>query len=147
MARFERSREGKGRRDSNDGSSRSRGSFGDGSRDKGGFDDRPRGRGSYDDRRRGRGSFGEGSRGRESGGYDRNRRDVQLTKVTCSSCGADCEVPFKPTSSKPVYCDDCFAKKGRSNFKDKGSFEKPTNQDFDLINEKLNKIMKALKIE
>jgi CxxC-x17-CxxC domain-containing protein len=64
-----------------------------------------------------------------------------MTKVTCSSCGTECEVPFKPTSSKPVYCDDCFAKKG------KGSSDKPSSKDFDIINEKLNKIMKALDIE
>jgi len=62
-----------------------------------------------------------------------------MTKVTCSSCGEKCEVPFKPTSSKPVYCAACFAKK------DKVSSD--SSKDFDLINEKLNKIMKALKIE
>ncbi|MBU2590033.1 MAG: hypothetical protein KKA65_05055 [Nanoarchaeota archaeon] len=70
-----------------------------------------------------------------------NRREVQMTKVTCSSCGEECEVPFKPVSTKPVYCNDCFAKK------DKGSFGKPSNKDFNIINEKLDKIMKALDIE
>lgn len=67
-----------------------------------------------------------------------------MTQVTCSSCGADCEVPFKPTSDKPVYCNDCFAGKGKS------SSAKPSNnsnRDLDIINEKLNKIMKALDIE
>jgi CxxC-x17-CxxC domain-containing protein len=29
--------------------------------------------------------------------------------VTCSSCGKDAQVPFRPTSGKPVYCTDCFA--------------------------------------
>ncbi len=98
--------------------------------------------------RKGKGSRGSSRRGaggrdsgRESKRYSRDRRDFEMTKVTCSSCGIECEVPFKPTSSKPVYCKDCFAKKG------KGSSGKPSDRDLDIINEKLNKIMKALKIE
>tara|TARA_Y100000034_G_scaffold77037_1_gene92528 strand:+ start:56 stop:394 length:339 start_codon:yes stop_codon:yes gene_type:complete len=90
---------------------------------------------------RNRRDFDDDSRSRDSGrGFSRDRRDVQMTEVTCSSCGERCEVPFKPTSSKPVYCDNCFGKnkKGPSNHSDR---------DLDIINEKLNKIMKALKIE
>ncbi|MBU1205215.1 MAG: hypothetical protein KKE93_04885 [Nanoarchaeota archaeon] len=64
-----------------------------------------------------------------------------MTKVICSSCGAECEVPFKPTSNKPVYCNDCFAKKG------KVSSDRVPNRDLEIINEKLDKIMKALDIK
>ena len=28
--------------------------------------------------------------------------------VICSSCGNQAQVPFRPTSGKPVYCSDCF---------------------------------------
>jgi CxxC-x17-CxxC domain-containing protein len=28
--------------------------------------------------------------------------------ATCSNCGRDAQVPFRPTSGKPVYCSDCF---------------------------------------
>ncbi|MDD1743939.1 MAG: hypothetical protein LUO85_04855, partial [Methanomassiliicoccales archaeon] len=28
--------------------------------------------------------------------------------VTCSDCGAQTQVPFKPTEGRPVYCRDCF---------------------------------------
>jgi CxxC-x17-CxxC domain-containing protein len=73
----------------------------------------------------------------------RDRGDVQMTKVVCSGCGNDCQVPFKPTSNKPVFCDECFAKKGDN--KRSGS-RGNSNKDFDIINEKLNKIMKALEI-
>ncbi|MBI4896122.1 MAG: hypothetical protein HY832_01080 [Candidatus Aenigmarchaeota archaeon] len=31
--------------------------------------------------------------------------------ATCASCGAACEVPFKPDSDRPVYCKECYAKK------------------------------------
>lgn len=31
-----------------------------------------------------------------------------MHKTTCDGCGASCEVPFKPSGDKPVYCDNCF---------------------------------------
>ena len=30
--------------------------------------------------------------------------------VTCSACGADTSVPFKPNHEKPLYCPDCYKK-------------------------------------
>lgn len=34
--------------------------------------------------------------------------------ITCSNCGKQDTVPFKPTGDKPVLCRDCFkAKKAR----------------------------------
>jgi CxxC-x17-CxxC domain-containing protein len=48
----------------------------------------------------GAGSYGGG------GGYDRGPRE--MFSATCSSCGKEAQVPFKPTSGKPVYCSDCF---------------------------------------
>lgn len=35
---------------------------------------------------------------------------TQLHEATCASCGGRCEVPFKPSGLKPVYCRDCFRK-------------------------------------
>ena len=35
----------------------------------------------------------------------------EMHKATCSECGQECEVPFKPTEGKPVYCRECFRKK------------------------------------
>jgi CxxC-x17-CxxC domain-containing protein len=32
----------------------------------------------------------------------------EMHKAVCSECGAECEVPFKPTEGKPVRCDSCF---------------------------------------
>jgi len=31
-------------------------------------------------------------------------------KVTCSECGQETEVPFKPDGERPVYCQECFRK-------------------------------------
>jgi len=42
------------------------------------------------------------------------RRDFggprEMHKVTCSDCGQETEVPFKPDGTRPVYCRDCYAK-------------------------------------
>jgi CxxC-x17-CxxC domain-containing protein len=40
-----------------------------------------------------------------------NRGPREMHKAVCSECGKECEVPFKPTEGKPVYCRECFAKK------------------------------------
>lgn len=44
----------------------------------------------------------------------RGKDDRQMHKVKCADCGTTCEVPFKPTGNKPVYCRDCFGKGGRN---------------------------------
>ena len=35
----------------------------------------------------------------------------EMHKATCSECGKECEVPFKPTEGKPVYCRECYRKR------------------------------------
>ncbi len=37
-----------------------------------------------------------------------NRGPRELFDVTCSECGTETKVPFRPTGDKPVYCRDCF---------------------------------------
>src|SRR3989344_5736458 len=61
----------------------------------------------------GRSDFQGGDRGsRFGGGGDRDMRPRTMHEATCSSCGKSCEVPFRPTGEKPVYCRDCFNKQG-----------------------------------
>ena len=55
-----------------------------------------------------RSSYGGGSSYGADGGYG-NRGPREMFTATCSSCGKDAQVPFRPTSGKPVYCSDCFA--------------------------------------
>ncbi|HNQ51634.1 MAG TPA: hypothetical protein P5176_05925 [Methanothrix sp.] len=33
-----------------------------------------------------------------------------MTDVTCSECGKQTQVPFKPDGSRPVYCSECYQK-------------------------------------
>ena len=39
----------------------------------------------------------------------------EMHKAVCSKCKKECEVPFKPTEGKPVYCRECFSKMPRPN--------------------------------
>jgi CxxC-x17-CxxC domain-containing protein len=34
----------------------------------------------------------------------------QMFAATCAQCGKDTQVPFAPTSGRPVYCSDCYKK-------------------------------------
>ncbi|MCX6711523.1 MAG: DNA-directed RNA polymerase [Candidatus Woesearchaeota archaeon] len=45
-------------------------------------------------------------RGRDN--FSSGPRDMH--KVTCSDCGAEAEVPFKPIEGRPVYCKECYRK-------------------------------------
>ena len=35
----------------------------------------------------------------------------EMFDAVCVECGKECQVPFKPTEGKPVYCSECFAAK------------------------------------
>ncbi len=53
------------------------------------------------------GGTGGGGYGGGGGGY-RDRGPREMFAATCSNCGREAQVPFRPTSGKPVYCSDCF---------------------------------------
>ena len=54
-------------------------------------------------------SGGGDSSGGGGGGFgNRDRGTREMFSATCSSCGKEAKVPFRPTSGKPVYCSDCF---------------------------------------
>jgi len=111
------------------------------SSDRGRGDDR---RSSYGDKK----SFG----GRDSG-------SGEMFDATCDECGKNCRVPFRPSGSKPVYCNDCFRKHNEDggNTRDfaprsfsKPSFESNRGGSSDMsaqlaeINQKLDRLMKAI---
>ena len=56
------------------------------------------------DRDRPRRDFGRGGPGRDFG-------PREMHKAVCSECGQECEVPFKPTEGKPVFCKECYRNK------------------------------------
>jgi CxxC-x17-CxxC domain-containing protein len=55
------------------------------------------------------GGYSGGGGGGGGGGYGaRDRGPREMFSATCSNCGREAQVPFRPTSGKPVYCSDCF---------------------------------------
>lgn len=95
----------------------------------------------------GGGRFNRGGfRGRDSGGRDSGRREMH--SAVCDECGNRCEVPFKPSGDKPIYCSDCFERKndggsGRPRRENRGS----RGNDFgkkDDTNKKLLEQMSSL---
>lgn len=61
----------------------------------------------------GNGGYSSGGySGGSGGGYDRAPRE--MFSATCSNCGREAQVPFRPNGSKPVYCSDCFTSQRRS---------------------------------
>ncbi len=82
-------------------------------------------------------SFGE----RSFGGRDSERSTMH--EAVCDECGETCEVPFKPSGDKAVYCSQCFKKDGKGN---SGKNNDQLNQlkgQFDILNTKLDRILKA----
>ena len=102
------------------------------------------------------GGFGGGRRGgfrdRDSRSFESKR--LEMHEVTCDKCGKQCEVPFKPTESKPVFCSDCFRKDGDSSSRPRNSFGSRdrnsgspsaiSSEQFNQINAKLDKILGIL---
>ncbi len=110
--------------------------------------------------------FQRGRRNDSRGGGDFRRRDYdrpqEMFRTICSNCGKDCEVPFKPTGEKPVYCRECFQKMGgngrddrgprRDNFSRRPEFERrddrksehSSNDQFVALNSKLDRIIDLL---
>jgi|SRR3989339_401876 len=76
----------------------------------------------HDDR--GGHGFGGGGRGGGFGGgrggnsYGGGRDDGPRPKfpAVCDKCGQSCEVPFRPTGDRPVYCSNCFKTQGGSDY-------------------------------
>ena len=48
------------------------------------------------------------------GRFDGGQRDFgprEMHKAICAKCKKECEVPFKPTEGRDVFCKDCFQNK------------------------------------
>ena len=54
-------------------------------------------------------AYGDGG-GFRRGGFRRDFGPREMHKITCSECGKEAEVPFKPREGTPVYCKDCYFK-------------------------------------
>lgn len=44
------------------------------------------------------------------GGYNRGERE--MFPAICADCGKETMVPFKPSGDRPVYCKECYQRRG-----------------------------------
>jgi len=105
-------------------------------------------------------NYGSGrGRGEKRGFNDRGFNRPTMHKTICSNCGKECEVPFRPTGEKPVYCRDCFREMGgadarRSEERSERNSPRPQenrnlsnaqyDQQFAALNAKVDKILGIL---
>ncbi|MBU0668109.1 hypothetical protein KJ951_04365 [Patescibacteria group bacterium] len=71
--------------------------------------------------------------------FDRDSRPAMF-EATCDECGNVCEVPFRPSGNKPVFCSNCFKKGSKTGRSETGHFK----EDIEILNIKLDRILKIL---
>lgn len=64
-----------------------------------------------------RGGRGGGFKKRDFNDRSSRGRPVEMHKAICDKCGNECDVPFRPTSGKPIFCRNCFEKNGSTEFR------------------------------
>lgn len=67
-------------------------------------------------------------------------QEKRLHSAICTECGSKCEVPFRPTGGKPVYCSNCFRKGDTTGDKGTQQFK----EQFETVNAKLDTILRLL---
>jgi CxxC-x17-CxxC domain-containing protein len=93
---------------------------------------------------------------------DKKKAGSMMHKTICSKCSKECEVPFRPTGNRPVYCKECFqtmrpeATRPDNNFSRHPNFERRSGEgnrfaqqpqykeQFESLNVKLDKILEIL---
>ena len=57
-------------------------------------------------------------------------RERIMHKAVCAECNKECEVPFRPTGDRPVYCKECFSKRKTDNSFKGNSDNRPAEPEF-----------------
>lgn len=73
------------------------------------------------------------------------RPPVEMHGTICNDCGKECEVPFKPSGDKPIYCDKCFGRnKEIKSARSSAGGNNKLDEKLTMINIKLDRILKIL---
>ncbi len=66
----------------------------------------------------------------ERGRQGNSSRERTYTRVICADCNKECEIPFKPSGDRPVYCKECFSKRKKGNLFSANRDNRPEERDF-----------------
>lgn len=82
-------------------------------------------------------------------GGDSYGNDRPVFDAVCSGCGKSCQVPFRPSAGKEVFCDNCFGKmKGGDSFsrnESRGEFPRVSGgQNIDAVVRQLQVVASKL---
>lgn len=90
--------------------------------------------------------FERPSESRSGGDYQRSAsQDRRMFDAVCDECKNNCQVPFQPSSDKPVYCSNCFGSKGgRSENRNTEESKSRHEEQFALLNQKVDQILNIL---
>ena len=99
--------------------------------------------------------MGNFNKERGRGGFKPKNRDISMHQAVCSKCGQRCEVPFRPTGDKPIYCNDCFGKirnaqgassdrEGRYPRRDFGGGNADVVRQLQEVNTKLDRLIRIM---
>lgn len=61
-------------------------------------------------------------------------RERILHKAICADCNKECEVPFRPSPDRPVYCKECFSKRKNGGPVNAKPDNKPEREDIARVN-------------
>jgi CxxC-x17-CxxC domain-containing protein len=87
--------------------------------------------------------------------FEKKPYDNTVHTATCSGCGKECQVPFKPNGKKPVFCSACFVREEKTGSQyqsrpharpdSRPSLNGITTQQFKSLDAKLDTILKLLR--
>jgi CxxC-x17-CxxC domain-containing protein len=83
------------------------------------------------------GNFNNYSSNKAKGSDNRSFDQSKMHPAVCSKCGNSCQVPFKPTGNRPIFCSNCFKTEGGMRKNDeRGPRNINNRQMFDAICDK-----------
>lgn len=122
----------------------------------------PKGKGGFN--RGGGGGFSarkpweKGGRSNDRGAGRAYGAEREMFQATCAACHEACEVPFRPSGGKPVYCKNCFDRSGRDEGRNEGrNFTRPDRgpreshahhddirQQLEQLNKKMDRLIELM---
>ncbi|MFC1508141.1 CxxC-x17-CxxC domain-containing protein [Candidatus Omnitrophota bacterium] len=66
----------------------------------------------------------------DRGRHNSGPRERTYTRVVCADCSKECEIPFKPSGDRPVYCKECFSNRKKGNIFSSNRDNRPEERNF-----------------